>query len=203
MGMVEPGSLQQYAVRRVRNELVKMVGKRNQSAHSARLVYRARSLLSKSSWGLAGGTEFLDGSTRPDRSLQFSRRSPLSECALKTVESTHHLHSAFSARRFQAKVTDSRILSVHLAREQSLGLERRDAMANITARHRERVCQERWSYSGRLFEQNGRNHERLHEVQSRGPQESREMLVDPAEGAIDFADGTLLQVGINSHASSI
>ena len=49
MGMVEPGSLQQYAVRRVRNELVKMVGKKNQSAHSARLVYRARSLLSKSS----------------------------------------------------------------------------------------------------------------------------------------------------------
>jgi uncharacterized protein (DUF849 family) len=35
MGMVEPGSLQQYAVRRVRNELVKMVRKRNQSTHSA------------------------------------------------------------------------------------------------------------------------------------------------------------------------
>lgn len=28
------------------------------------------------------------------------------------------------------------------------------------------------------------------------------MLVDPSKGAIDFADGTLLQVGFNSHATA-
>jgi hypothetical protein len=40
-------------------------------------------------------------------------------------------------------------------------------------------------------------------VQSRREQESSEMLINPAESAADFVDGTLLQVRLNSHSSSI